>query len=174
MERQNLGEKFTVKGVILLILLIAFLIAVPLAINNMGEPKTPATSEQVCATIEKYGLAPNNFTDEYVKDYPKLGFISVAGYRTDNFRIEFFEMENYNRAHAIMVELNQIILDARDITNDIEFEEANKHYYIHTYNVDDKHFWLMQIDNTVIYGFCYDENYNKMVDIMVELGYTSE
>lgn len=132
MERQNLGEKFTIKGVILLIIIIALLIAVPLAINNMGEPKTPATSEQVCATLEKYGFTPNSFTDEYVEDYPKLGFISVAGYRTDDFRIEFFELENYNRAHAIMVELNQIILDERDITNDIEFEEANQHYYIHT------------------------------------------
>ena len=174
MERQNLGEKFTVKGVILLILLISFLIAVPLAINNMGEPKTPATSEQVHTVIEKYGLTPQDFCNEYIESYPKLGIVSVAGYRTEDLRIEFFELENNNQAHNITVELNQIILEARDITNDIEFEEGNQYYYIHTYNVDDKHFWLMEIENTVIYGFSYDENYRKMVDIMQELGYTTE
>lgn len=174
MARQNLGEKITVKGVVLLILLIAFLIVVPLAINNMGEPKTTATSEQVCATLEKYGLIPNDFTEGYIEEYPKRSFVSVVGYRTKDFRIEFFEMEDIEASRAITVDLNQYLLDARDITNDIEFEDANQYYYIHTYNVDDKHFWVMRIENTAIYGFCYDDNYEKMVDVMVELGYTSE
>lgn len=172
MARQNLGEKFTVKGVVLLILLIALLISIPMIIINSIEDKTPVTSQQVCVTLEKYGLTSNDFTKEYADDYPKLGFISVTGYRTEDFRIEFFELENNKRADVIYVKLNQIILDARDITNDIEYTASNPKYSIHTYHVDDKHFWLMQIDNTVIYGFCYEDNYKTMYNVMTELGYT--
>ena len=174
MERQNLGEKFTVKGVILLILLIVFMIGLFLALINIGEPKTPATGEQVHTVLEKYGLTSQDFSNEYIEAYPKRSFVSVVGYRTDEFRIEWFEFEGEEGARAATVDFNQYLLDARDITNDIEFEEANRYYYIHTYNVDDKHFWVMRIENTAIYGFCYDENYRKMVDIMQELGYTTE
>lgn len=174
-ERQNLGEKFTVKGVILLILIITFLIGVPLAIVNIGEPKTPATSEQVHTTIEKYGLHSSDFTEEYVEEYPNLGLISVVGYRTDEFRIEWFETESSKRARSLMSTFNEIILDARNVkAGDWEYYDSAHNYFMHTYHVGDKHFWAMQIENTAIYGFCYDDNYEKMVDIMVELGYTSE
>lgn len=171
MKRQNLGEKFTVKGVILLILIIVFMIGLFFALINIGEPKTPATKQQVYTALENQGLSSSDFTEGYVEDYPTLGFVSVVGHRTDDFRIEFFELENNDFAHTITVQLNQIILDARDITNDSEHITGMQNYYIHTYNVDDKHFWLMQIDNTVIYGFCYDDNYEKMIDVMTELGY---
>lgn len=171
MERQNLGEKFTVKGIILLILIIAFMLGLFLALINIGEPKSPATKQQVYTALENQGLSQNDFTDGYVEEYPALGIVSVVGYRTDDFRIEFFELENNKFARNITVQLNQAILDARDITNDSEHITGMQNYYIHTYNVDDKHFWLMRIDNTVIYGFCYDDNYEKMVDVMTELGY---
>lgn len=174
MARQNLGEKFTIKGVILLILLIALLIGLFWLIVFSGEPKTPPTSQQVATTLEKYGLPAQDFSNEYIEAYPKRSFVSVVGYRTKDFRIEWFEFEGEKGARAATVDFNQAILDARDITNDIEFEEANPYYYIHTYNVGDKHFWVMRIENTAIYGFCYDDNYEKMVDVMTELGYTSK
>lgn len=174
-ERQNLGEKFTVKGVILLILIITFLIGVPLAIVNIGEPKTPATSEQVHTTIEKYGLHSSNFTEEYVEEYPNLGLISVVGYRTDEFRIEWFETESSKRARSLMSTFNEIMLDARNVkAGDWEYYDSAHNYFMHTYHVGDKHFWAMQIENTAIYGFCYDENYETMRNIMIELGYISE
>ena len=174
-ERQNLGEKFTVKGVILLILIITFLIGVPLAIVNIGEPKTPATSEQVHTTIEKYGLHSSDFTEEYVEEYPNLGLISVVGYRTDEFRIEWFETESSKRARSLMSTFNEIMLDARNVkAGDWEYYDSAHNYFMHTYHVGDKHFWAMQIENTAIYGFCYDENYETMRNIMIELRYISE
>ena len=69
MERQNLGEKFTVKGIILLILIIAFMLGLFLALINIGEPKSPATKQQVYTALENQGLSQDDFTAGYVEAY---------------------------------------------------------------------------------------------------------
>lgn len=172
MKRQNLGEKFTVKGVILLVLIIVFMIGLFFALINIGEPKTPATNEQVYAALEKNGFSPNDFTEEYVEEYPERKIVSVIGHRNGEMRIEFFELEDNESARTIYSIIDQIIIDARGNDHRADRRTSMQSYAIHTYYVDDKNYWLARIDNTVIYGFCYDDDYENMLTVMTELGYT--
>ena len=171
MARQNLGEKFTVKGVILLILIIAFMLGLFWALINIGADKNPATNEQVYAALEKNGFSPNDFTEEYVEEYPEQKIVSVIGHRNGEMRIEFFELEDNESARTIYSIIDQIIIDARGNDHRADRRTSMQSYAIHTYYVDDKNYWLARIDNTVIYGFCYDDDYEKMVDVMTDLGY---
>lgn len=172
MERQNLGEKFTIKGVILLILIIAFMLGLFWALINIGADKTPATNEQVYAALEKNGFSPNDFTEEYVEEYRERKIVSVIGHRNGEMRIEFFELEDNESARTIYSIIDQIIIDARGNDHRADRRTSMQSYAIHTYYVDDKNYWLARIDNTVIYGFCYDDDYEKMLTVMTELGYT--
>ncbi len=172
MERQNLGEKFTVKGVILLILLISFLIGLFLLIINIGENKTSPTNEQVHTALENQGFFPSDFTEEYIEEYPDRKIVSVIGHRKGEMRIEFFELEDSKSARTIYSIIDQIIIDARGNDRRADRRTSMQSYAIHTYYVDDKNYWLARIDNTVIYGFCYDDDYEKLLTVMTELGYT--
>lgn len=172
MERQNLGEKVTVKGVILLILLISFLIGLFLLIINIGENKTSPTNEQVHTALENQGFFPRDFTEEYIEEYPDRKIVSVIGHRNGEMRIEFFELEDSKSARTIYSIIDQIIIDARGNDRRADRRTSMQSYAIHTYYVDDKNYWLARIDNTVIYGFCYDDDYEKLLTVMTELGYT--
>jgi hypothetical protein len=172
LERQNLGEKFTVKGVILLILLISFLIGLFLLIINIGENKTSPTNEQVHTALENQGFFPSDFTEEYIEEYPDRKIVSVIGHRKGEMRIEFFELEDSKSARTIYSIIDQIIIDARGNDRRADRRTSMQSYAIHTYYVDDKNYWLARIDNTVIYGFCYDDDYEKLLTVMTELGYT--
>lgn len=171
-ERQNLGEKFTVKGIILLILIIAFMLGLFLTIINIGADKTPATNEQVYTALEKNEFSPSDFTEEYAEEYPERKIVSVIGHRNGDMRIEFFELEDNESARTIYSIIDQVIIDARGNDHRADRRTNMQSYAIHTYYVDDKNYWLARIDNTVIYGFCYDDDYERMLTVMTELGYT--
>lgn len=141
------------------------------ALINIGADKNPATNEQVYAALEKNGFSPNDFTEEYVEEYPERKIVSVIGHRNGEMRIEFFELEDNESARTIYSIIDQIIIDARGNDHRADRRTSMQSYAIHTYYVDDKNYWLARIDNTVIYGFCYDDDYEKMVDVMTDLGY---
>lgn len=170
-ERQNLGEKFTVKGVIILILFIAFMLGLFWVLINLGEDKSPATYEQVWTALENQGFTPSDFTKEYVEEYPERKIVSAVGHRNGEMRIEFFELEDIESARTIYHILDQILVDARGADHRPDRRTSMQTYAIHTYYVDDKNYWVARIENTVIYGFCYDDDYEKMVAVMTELGY---
>lgn len=122
--------------------------------------------------LENQGFFPSDFTEEYIEEYPDRKIVSVIGHRNGEMRIEFFELEDSKAARTIYSIIDQIIIDARGNDRRADRRTSMQSYAIHTYYVDDKNYWLARIDNTVIYGFCYDDDYEKLLTVMTELGYT--
>jgi len=170
MDKERLDEKVTVRGVIFLILTILGLFGLFVLMVNIGEDKTPATYEQVYNTLEQYKCDANDSTEQYLEAYPNIGLKYVISARNTDFLFDYYEFETTDDAYGAYQKLNAGINEnfSRDA---IETGGDMRNYIIHTYLYDNEYYYLMKVDNTVLYCESSEANKALVNDIAHTLGY---
>ncbi len=150
-----------------MILLVAMLIYV----FNDGQPKTPATCQQVATALSDLGYTPLDTTDAYLKQDSHLK--NSVAVETDTIRFDFFEFDNDDSASNVYTHAYKQILDYRNgHIEDVETEEYYANYRLYSLKTTGKYYLTIRVDNTAIYAYCDEEYTGELAEILDAISYS--
>lgn len=168
---RNSNLKFILFPIIVVVMLAAILIVV--FIN--GQPKTPATAEQVHDVLANKGYTAVDLTDDYRKE---LGvgdkLINAVSAEVDDIRFVFFVFDSDESAEAVRKQYQSFINTNRYAAQNIEISEGATNFMKYTIIAKGLYTINMRVSNTLIFAECKEENAGKLSDIMIEIGYFDE
>lgn len=170
MAKARLDEKVTVRGIVFLILTILGLFGLFVLMVNFCDDKVPATYEQVWNALEEHNCDANDSTEQYLEAYPSIGLKYVISARDTDFLFDYYEFESTDDAYGAYQRLNAGINEnfSRD---SVETGADLRNYIIHTYLYNNEYYYLMKVDNTVLYCESSEANKDLVNDIAYSLGY---
>ncbi len=171
-EEAQARGKVTWKNYALLIGVIALMFGLFYLMTHIGEEKTPATYERVWEVIEKHDLTPVDAIDVFTEKVTDLEVESVIACRDDDLYIDFVTLETTDDAYNMYMRYNSNIVDVQDSTGK-DFSENLRNYRVRVYSIDDEYFYLMKIENTVLYCRGTSKTKSLIKEIANELGYTA-
>lgn len=150
-----------------MILLVAMLIYV----FNDGQPKTPATCQQVATVLSDLGYVPADTTSLYLKDDAHLK--NSVAIENEQIRFDFFEFDNENSAANVYSNACNQMLDYRSSGN-ISNSEGYANYYMHSLKSNGVYYITIRVENTVLYAYCDEDYMSELGKILSGIGYTGD
>lgn len=152
-----------VGGIILLAVILIY------AFTN-GQPKTPATCQQVTTVLSDLGYEPIDTTSLYIEDDSNL----QKSVTIDNkkIRFDFFEFDNDNSAinvynHACS---QMHTYQSGDM---IERDEGYNNYSMYSLKSKGVYYITIRVGNTALYAYCDEEYKSELDTILLSIDYGS-
>lgn len=150
-----------VGGIILLAVILLY------AFTN-GQPKTPATCQQVTTVLSDLGYAPSDTTSLYLEDDAQLK--SSVAIENEKIRFDFFEFDNDDgAANAYNSACNQM-LDYRNRYN-VSHSQGYANYYMHSLISSGVYYITIRVGNTALYAYCDEDYMGELGKILTKIGY---
>ena len=150
-----------VGGIILLAVILLY------AFTN-GQPKTPATCQQVTTVLSDLGYAPSDTTSLYLEDDAQLK--SSVTIENEKIRFDFFEFDNDDgAANAYNSACNQM-LDYRSRYN-VSHSQGYANYYMHSLISSGVYYITIRVGNTALYAYCDEDYMGELGKILTKIGY---
>lgn len=150
-----------VSGLILLGVILIY------AFSN-GQPKTPATCQQVTTVLTSLGYVPSDTTSLYSEDDSHL--VSSVTIENEKIRFDFFEFDNDNSAinvynHACS---QMHTYQSGDM---IERDEGYNNYSMYSLKSKGIYYITIRVGNTAIYAYCDEDYMSELGKILSGIGY---
>lgn len=150
-----------VGGIILLAVILLY------AFTN-GQPKTPATCQQVTTVLSDLGYAPSDTTSLYLENDAQLK--SSVAIENEKIRFDFFEFDNDDgAANAYNSACNQM-LDYRSRYN-VSHSQGYANYYMHSLISSGVYYITIRVGNTALYAYCDKDYMGELGKILTKIGY---
>lgn len=150
-----------VGGIILLAVILLY------AFTN-GQPKTPATCQQVTTVLSDLGYAPSDTTSLYLENDAQLK--SSVAIENEKIRFDFFEFDNDDgAANAYNSACNQM-LDYRSRYN-VSHSQGYANYYMHSLISSGVYYITIRVGNTALYAYCDEDYMGELGKILTKIGY---
>lgn len=171
MQQRAFSERFG-KTAVLTILLLGIIATLFIAYNNSS---TPATAEQVSNVLEEQGLPAWNTTGDY-RDMWSVGSVLETAVSTerDDIRFDFFIFDSKSTASSFYERFYAYINEERYSPVGVEYSSGygTNRTYLYTgsglYNV------CIQVDNTIVFAYCNEENTGIINTILQDIGYLGD
>lgn len=165
----------SIKLVLLPILVVALLVLFLSVVFTKGNPKTPATAEQVTSALEKNGFDVFDLTSDYQEKWNMDSVLKNAVVcEEDDLRFDFFVFDNEQNADYVRIKYQTYIRENRYANPNIEISEGATNYTLYTIKAKGVYTINMRVANTLVFAYCNEDNANKLNAIMRELGYFGE
>ncbi len=151
-----------VSGLILLGVILIY------AFSN-GQPKTPATCQQVTTVLSDLGYVPSDTTSLYSEDDSHL--VSSVTIENEQIRFDFFEFNNENSAANVYSNACNQMLDYRSSGN-ISNSGGYANYYMHSLKSSGVYYITIRVGNTALYAYCDEDYMGKLGKILSGIGYS--
>lgn len=153
-----------VGGIILLAIILIY------AFTN-GQPKTPATCQQVTTVLSDLGYVPSDTTSLYLEDDAQLK--SSVAIENEQIRFDFFEFDNENSAinvynHACS---QMHTYQSGDM---IERDEGYNNYSMYSLKSKGVYYITIRVGNTAIYAYCDEDYMGELGKILSGIGYSGD
>lgn len=135
--------------------------------------KSPATSDDVCSNIEKYGYNPIDYTDSYhgADVSFELTLTKCVGFEKDDIFFQFFEFNNNDSSRDIWGQAYQKITLKYNSVQKTEIENYMSNYRIYILDSLGKYNVAIYVGNTAVYAYCNSENQNEIDKILDSIDY---
>lgn len=164
-------KKTTMLSYILFGLFIFGFIILVLCWINIGEPKTPATSEQVWNVLVEQGHKPQDITQKFLEGNPNSDLIKNIAIEEDDFRFDFYVFNSENSAVDIYGQAHSLIVRTKNAYPNIEYDQKEANYCVYTLTAKGEYNVAIYVGNTAEYAYRKEENANKISKILSEIGY---
>ncbi len=151
-----------VGGIILLAVILIY------AFTN-GQPKTPATCQQVTTVLSDLGYVPSDTTSMYIKQDSHLK--SSVAIENEQIRFDFFEFDNGNSASNVFSHAYNQIIDYRS-SNKVESNEYYSNYRLYSLKSAGMYYITIRVGNTAIYAYCNEDYMSELGKILSGIGYS--
>lgn len=147
----------------------AILLAVILiyAFTN-GQPKTPATCQQVTTVLTDLGYVPSDTTSLYLEDDAQLK--NSVAIENEQIRFDFFEFDNGNSAMNVYKHACSQMFDYRN-SGSISNSEGYANYYMNSLKSNGVYYITIRVGNTAIYAYCDEDYMSELGKILSGIGY---
>ncbi|MDE5985541.1 MAG: hypothetical protein K2H13_09840 [Eubacterium sp.] len=152
-----------ISGIILLAVILIY------AFSN-GQPKTPATCQQVSLVLSELGYEPSDTTSLYLEDDSRL--TSSVAIENEKIRFDFFEFDNENSADNVYDNACNLMLDYRSSGN-ISNSEGYANYYMHSLKSNGVYYITIRVENTALYAYCDEDYMSELGKILSGIGYSA-
>lgn len=136
-----------------------------------GQPKTPATCQQVTNVLSDLGYVPSDTTSLYLEDDAQLK--SSVAIENEQIRFDFFEFGNENSAANVYSNACNQMLDYRSSGN-ISNSEGYANYYMHSLKSSGVYYITIRVENTVLYAYCDEDYMSELGKILSGIGYSGD
>lgn len=181
-QKQNPKHQLTAKDYIKLFVAFSFMGLLTFVVFKVAFiPKDAATDTQVWETLTEHGFTPTDRTTLYRDERPNMMITKNITYSEksgDDYTLwfEFFVFEDAQHAmngyDFLTTELSQI---ERNYTNDnIDVGGYRANFVYRTLKAGGKYYYLMRIDNTLLYAYGDEANMDVINQIASELGYVGD
>lgn len=142
-------------------------------------PKEVVTDSQVWDVLVLHGYTPVDYTEQYIKSNPTLGISKNITIEKDDWQLEFFTFEEPKYAMKVYskfaTDMSQIERNHHDSSIETRGSRANFEYHtLEAGEYSKKIYYLMRIDNTVLYAYGNEEYADEIKSIAKELGYVGD
>lgn len=151
-----------ISGLILLVVILMY------TFSN-GQPKTPATCQQVNLVLSELGYKLSDTTSLYLGDDSRL--ISSVAIENEKIRFDFFEFDNENSAANVYDNACNQMLDYRSSGN-ISNSEGYANYYMHSLKSNGVYYITIRVENTALYAYCDEDYMSELGKILLGIGYS--
>ena len=180
--KQNPKHQLTAKDYFKLFVAFSFMGLLTFVVFKVAFiPKDDATDTQVWETLTEHGFTPTDRTTLYREERPNMMITKNITYSEksgDDYTLwfEFFVFEDAQHAmngyDFLTTELSQI---ERNYTNDnIDVGGYRANFVYRTLKAGGKYYYLMRIDNTLLYAYGDETNMDIINQIASELGYVGD
>lgn len=129
--------------------------------------KTAINNEIFTTSAENIGENVIDISEQY-EDYPHI--ISCLGFEDENMHVEFFQIENKDKATGVFNSNKQIIESYKgSMSRTSSFSTSNFQKYSLTTN--DTYYICERVENTVIYAEALASQANALDDFLASIGY---
>lgn len=176
MPKQVKKHQYTVKNYLKALVACIFvggIILLPLMIAS--DPKNTVTDTKVQEVLIAHGYTPTERTELYTEKRPDMGITKNISYIEDPIWFEFFVFEDsqlaINAYQSLSSDISAIERDYYNNSTETHGYRANFMY--RSLEAGGKFYYLMRIDNTLLYTYGNEELSSEIYDIAKELGYSA-
>lgn len=158
------------KGIVILVLLIAFMIGFVKVVTNLGEKREPASSNTVQTLMLQQGYAPVDATQVYADSW-QMPLEQVLCVREEDLLILFIETESDQISKDLVDRLYGFSLDEVAPEAELEYRQNGGNFVIHTMQAGGRYAMHIRVGETVAYVQCGENRAAEVIALLDMIGY---
>lgn len=158
------------KGILLLVLVIAFMIGFVKVVTNLGEKRAPVAADAVQTLMLRQGYTPTDATQVYADSW-QMPLEKVLCVQEEDLLILFIETESNDVSTDLVNRLYGYSLDEVAPEPELEHRQTGSNFVVHTMEAGGRYAMHIRVGETVAYVQCGESRAAEVIALLDSIGY---